>query len=142
MTVKDLSFVHRFEAGAAHQSPLLLPQHGTGGDEADLLQLGRRIAPDASLLSPRGQVLEGGMPRFFRRHAEGVFDEDDLQRRTDDLAAFVADARAAYGLTAPIAVGFSNGANHRGGAAAAAAGRAFRRGAAARDAAVAAATRG
>ena len=51
------------------------------------------------------------MPRYFRRLAEGVFDEDDLRRRTDDLAAFIADARAAYGLTAPIAIGFSNGAN-------------------------------
>ena len=110
MRAKDLGFVHRFEAGAADQPPLLL-LHGTGGDEADLLPLGRRIAPDASLMSPRGQVLEGGMPRFFRRLAEGVFDEDDLRRRTDDLAAFVAEARATYGLAAPIAVGFSNGAN-------------------------------
>jgi phospholipase/carboxylesterase len=69
------------------------------------------VAPGAALLSPRGAVLENGMPRFFRRLAEGVFDEDDVRRRAADLAAFVAEARAAYGLPAPVALGFSNGAN-------------------------------
>ncbi|MFG1290830.1 alpha/beta hydrolase [Xanthobacter versatilis] len=106
-----LAFTHRFEPatdGAA--SPLLL-LHGTGGDETDLLPLGRMIAPGAALLSPRGQVNEGGMPRFFRRLAEGVFDEADVVRRAHDLADFIAAARTAYGLAAPVAVGFSNGAN-------------------------------
>lgn len=65
----------------------------------------------SALLSPRGRVLEGGMPRFFRRLAEGVFDEEDLRRRANELADFVEDARGAYGLGAPIAVGFSNDAN-------------------------------
>jgi phospholipase/carboxylesterase len=69
------------------------------------------IAPGSAVLSPRGKVLEGGMPRFFRRLAEGVFDEDDVRRRADELADFVGAAREAYGLAAPIAVGFSNGAN-------------------------------
>jgi phospholipase/carboxylesterase len=69
------------------------------------------MAPGSALLSPRGKVLENGMPRFFRRLAEGIFDEDDVRRRAEELAGFVAEARAAYGLPAPVAVGFSNGAN-------------------------------
>ena len=112
MNATDLGFVHRFVAGSAG-APALLLLHGTGGSESDLLPLGERLAPGAALLSPRGQVLEHGMPRFFRRHAEGVFDQDDLARRTDDLAVFVRQAREAYALAdAPlVAVGFSNGAN-------------------------------
>ena len=111
MTDTALSFVHRFEPGTdAGARPLLL-LHGTGGDENDLIQLGRMIAPGAALLSPRGKVLEGGAPRFFRRLREGVFDEADVRFRAAELAGFVAEARAAYGLPAPIAVGFSNGAN-------------------------------
>lgn len=91
--------------------PPVLLLHGTGGDENDLLPLGRMMAPGSALLSPRGKVLENGMPRFFRRLAEGVFDEDDVRRRADELAGFVAEARETYGLPAPVAVGFSNGAN-------------------------------
>ncbi|SFG75493.1 alpha/beta hydrolase [Methylobacterium gossipiicola] len=106
-----LAFVHRLEPATASNHPPLLLLHGTGGDESDLLPLGRTVAPGAALLSPRGGVLENGMPRFFRRLAEGVFDEDDLRRRAADLARFVGDARAAYGLPAPVALGFSNGAN-------------------------------
>jgi len=111
MSTPTLSFTHRFVPGSAPgQVPLLL-LHGTGGDEADLLPLGRAVAPGAALLSPRGQVLEHGAPRFFRRLAEGVFDEGDLRRRADDLADFIGEARRAYGVPAPIALGFSNGAN-------------------------------
>lgn len=106
-----LDFVHRFEPGPDPAAPPLLLLHGTGGDEADLLPLGRTLSPGSALLSPRGPVLENGMPRFFRRLAEGVFDEADVRRRAGDLAAFVAQARDAYGLAAPVAVGFSNGAN-------------------------------
>lgn len=102
---------HVFEPGTEAGLPPLLLLHGTGGDERDLLPLGRLVAPGAALLSPRGAVLENGMPRFFRRLAEGVFDEADLRRRTDDLAAFLAAARARHGLAAPVALGFSNGAN-------------------------------
>ena len=105
------SFVHRFEPAGAPDRPPLLLLHGTGGDETDLLPLGRMLAPGAALLSPRGPVLENGMPRFFRRLAEGVFDEADLRRRAADLAAFVGAARETYGLPAPLTVGFSNGAN-------------------------------
>ena len=106
-----LSFIHRFEPASEPDKPPILLLHGTGGDEDDLLPLGRMIAPGSALLSPRGQVLEGGMPRFFRRLSEGVFDEEDVRRRANELADFIAEARDAYGLAAPIAVGFSNGAN-------------------------------
>jgi len=98
----------RFEAGS---SPALLLLHGTGGDENDLLGLGRLLRPGAALLSPRGEVLENGQPRFFRRLAPGVFDEQDLIRRTYDLADFVEDHRERQGLGRIIAVGYSNGAN-------------------------------
>ena len=108
MTTSD--FVHRFVPGESSLTLLLL--HGTGGDENDLLPLGRTIAPKANLLSPRGKVLENGMPRFFRRLAMGVFDVEDLKARTDELADFVNDAVKEYGLDGPVvAVGYSNGAN-------------------------------
>jgi phospholipase/carboxylesterase len=107
----DLSFVHRFEPATRPGIAPLLLLHGTGGDENDLLPLGQMISPGAALLSVRGQVLEHGMPRFFRRLAEGVFDEADVKRRANDLADFVEAARDAYGLAAPLALGYSNGAN-------------------------------
>lgn len=109
--IQPLSFTHYFEPGEDPTRPPILLLHGTGGDEQDLLPFGRLIAPGSALLSPRGKVLERGMPRFFRRLAEGVFDEDDLRARVGELADFIAEARTAYGLAAPIAVGFSNGAN-------------------------------
>jgi len=91
----------------------LLLLHGTGGDENDLVHLGQMLAPDAGLLSPRGNVLENGAARFFRRLAEGVFDIEDLHARTKDLVAFVDAAATQYGFdpTKVVAVGFSNGAN-------------------------------
>src|SRR4029453_3084 len=93
--------------------PPLLLLHGTGGDEYDLLPLRDHLSPGAAVLSVRGTVLENGMPRFFRRVSEGVFDEDDLRRRADGLAEFVVTASAAYGIEerSLVAVGFSNGAN-------------------------------
>jgi len=93
--------------------PPLLLLHGTGADEHDLLPLRELLAPGAPTLSPRGAVLENGMPRFFRRLAEGVFDEDDLRARVDELADFLAAAEQRYGIAAGawMAVGFSNGAN-------------------------------
>lgn len=107
---QDLSFTHRFEPGTSTAAPLLL-LHGTGGDETDLLPLGKALAPDRALLSPRGKVLENGMPRYFRRLAEGVFDEQDVIKRANELADFIVEAGKAYGLPKPVAVGFSNGAN-------------------------------
>ena len=97
---------------SAAGAPLLL-LHGTGGDEHDLLPLRDHLSPGAAVLSVRGTVLENGMPRFFRRLREGVFDEDDLRRQADDLAEFVQTASAAYGIAerSLVAVGFSNGAN-------------------------------
>jgi len=113
MERSTLAFQHQFIPAQAGDAPTLLLLHGTGGDEYDLLDLGRALYPGAVLLSPRGQVLENGMPRFFRRLAEGVFDLDDLRRRTGDLAAFVAAASEAYHFDPRrvIAVGYSNGAN-------------------------------
>ena len=106
-----LDFIHEFVAGNSVRTLLLL--HGTGGNERDLLSLGRELDPNASLLSPRGQVLENGMPRFFRRLAEGVFDLEDLKKRTNQLADFVPAAAEHYQFAADqvIAVGYSNGAN-------------------------------
>jgi phospholipase/carboxylesterase len=106
----ELSFIHHFEKSASSQAPLLL-LHGTGGNEQDLISLGKALAPGRSLLSPRGKILENGMPRFFRRLAEGVFDEEDVRNRAHELADFILSARATYGLAKPVAVGFSNGAN-------------------------------
>ncbi|MBO1904653.1 alpha/beta hydrolase [Microvirga sp. 3-52] len=107
----ELSFIHRYEPGTDPKRPPLLLLHGTGGNENDLLGLGRTISAGSALLSPRGRILENGMPRFFRRLAEGVFDEEDVRFRANELADFVGEARSAYGLEAPVAVGFSNGAN-------------------------------
>lgn len=108
-----LGFHHVFVPAQTPDAPTLLLLHGTGGNQHDLLDLGRALLPEAALLSPRGQVLEHGMPRFFRRLAEGVFDLDDLRRRTHELADFVAMAATHYGFTTQrvIAVGYSNGAN-------------------------------
>jgi predicted esterase len=106
------AFIHRF-VPAGTNGPVLLLLHGTGGNEDDLLGLGRSLHPEAALLSPRGKVLENGMPRFFRRLAEGVFDEEDLVYRTHELAEFVAAAATEYqlGHRKIVAVGYSNGAN-------------------------------
>src|SRR5881275_2857001 len=104
-------FIHEFVPGASDRTLLLL--HGTGGNEHDLIPLGRELDPNASLLSPRGKILENGMPRFFRRLAEGVFDLEDLKNRTDELADFVVAAAQHYGFAADkvVAAGYSNGAN-------------------------------
>jgi predicted esterase len=99
---------HRFEAG---NSPALLLLHGTGGDENDLIPLGQLIRPGAALLSPRGEVEENGQLRFFRRLAPGVFDENDLVRRTHALADFVEEQSERHHLRQVVAVGYSNGAN-------------------------------
>jgi predicted esterase len=104
-------FIHEFVPGSSNRTLLLL--HGTGGNERDLIFLGRELDPTAALLSPRGKVLENGMPRFFRRLAEGVFDLEDLQKRTHELVDFVAAAADRYHIDNKniIAVGYSNGAN-------------------------------
>jgi predicted esterase len=110
----DFGFIHRFVAPApGGPKTTLLLLHGTGADEQDLIPLGEELLPGAALLSPRGRVLEHGMPRFFRRLAEGVFDFEDLKLQTDALARFIDSAARKYGLAGDkiIAVGYSNGAN-------------------------------
>jgi phospholipase/carboxylesterase len=112
----DLGFIHSFvppKSNAKEAVPTLLLLHGTGGNEDDLIPLGKELAPNASILSVRGKVLENGMPRFFRRLEEGVFDMEDLKIRTDELAEFVVKSSSAYMLDPErvIAVGYSNGAN-------------------------------
>ena len=112
-----LGFVHRYvppdARGELAGGTTLLLLHGTGGDEDDLLPVGRELLPGAGMLSPRGKVLERGAPRFFRRLAEGVFDQEDLALRTEELARFIEAAVATYQLEPDgiVAVGFSNGAN-------------------------------
>jgi phospholipase/carboxylesterase len=117
MSVSELGFVHRYipatiGAGAAGGVTLLL-LHGTGGDENDLIPLGQALLPGAAILSPRGKVLEGSAARFFRRLEEGVFDQEDLALRSEELARFLGLAVASYGLDRDqvFAVGLSNGAN-------------------------------
>ncbi len=125
----DLGFEHVFEPGRTEEAgargdpadtdpgytALLL--HGTGADQHDLVPLGRTLAPGHPILSPLGKVREGGMPRWFARHEEGVFDEQDLRRRAGELGRFLAKAEQVYDLAPAryVAIGFSNGANIAGG---------------------------
>ena len=106
-----LAFTHLFEPATNLDRPPVLLLHGTGGDEHDLIELGKTVAPGSALLSPRGKVVENGQTRFFKRRFEGGFDEADLRARAAELAEFVEAARNAYGLGAPLALGYSNGAN-------------------------------
>ena len=108
-----LSYLHRFEPNTKAGAPPVLLLHGTGGNEDDLLPLGRQLVPGSALLSPRGDVSEHGMPRFFRRFAEGVFDLDDVACRTNALADFITAAGTKYGFEPSqlTAFGYSNGAN-------------------------------
>jgi phospholipase/carboxylesterase len=111
---EDLGFIHRFvPARDSASGETLLVLHGTGGDENDLIGIGQAVAPGAAILSPRGNVLENGAPRFFRRLSEGVFDPKEVRARADELARFVRSAIFAYRLDAEriFALGYSNGAN-------------------------------
>lgn len=105
--------IHIFKEGKDKEKPVLLLLHGTGGTEEDLLPLAELIEPDASVLSVRGNVVENGMPRFFKRLAEGVFDEEDLIFRTKELQEFLDEAAEKYHFDRQniVAVGYSNGAN-------------------------------
>src|SRR5690625_4293097 len=104
---------HIFEKGHNRNKRTFLLLHGTGGTERDLLPLAHMIDPDANILSVRGKVLENGMPRFFRRLSEGVFDEEDLIYRTEELKQFLDDAAQTYNFDRQqvYAIGYSNGAN-------------------------------
>lgn len=107
------SYEYLYLPSETESDTTLLLLHGTGGDETSLLEIGTRIAPQANILSLRGNVLEGSMHRFFTRLAEGVFDEDDIHARVEELANFIDEASTAHELhnTKLVAVGFSNGAN-------------------------------
>jgi phospholipase/carboxylesterase/glyoxalase family protein len=110
----ELGFTHRYlPASNLAVKTTLLVLHGTGGDESDLIPLGGLLAPGAAILSPRGKVLENGMPRFFRRLAEGVFDVEDVKLRARELAAFIEEAaeRYQFDVANVAAAGYSNGAN-------------------------------
>jgi phospholipase/carboxylesterase len=104
---------HIFQKGSNPEAPLLLLLHGTGGTETDLLPLSEMVSPGSSVLSVRGNVLENGMPRYFRRLAEGVFDEEDLIFRTKELYDFLELASGKYDFDRDrvVALGYSNGAN-------------------------------
>ncbi|TDQ37434.1 alpha/beta hydrolase [Aureibacillus halotolerans] len=104
---------HLFVTAEQDGQPTLLLLHGTGGNEQDLLSLGKHLLPGAGLLSVRGQEEENGMPRFFRRSAPGVFDLDNLTQRTDELLTFLDEASKTYSFdrSRVVAVGYSNGAN-------------------------------
>ncbi|MBH0162436.1 alpha/beta hydrolase [Fictibacillus sp. 26RED30] len=105
--------IHLFNKGTDLNKPVLLLLHGTGGNEKDLLSLAEMISPESSVLSVRGNVSENGMPRFFRRLSEGVFDEEDLILRTKELNEFIEEAAEKYDFNRDqvVAVGYSNGAN-------------------------------
>ncbi|MFL5564889.1 MAG: alpha/beta hydrolase [Gemmatimonadaceae bacterium] len=109
----DLGFIHRFVAADSPSGETLLVLHGTGGTENDLIGIGQAVAPGAAILSPRGNVLENGAPRFFRRLAEGVFDPKEVRSRAEELARFIRAAVVTYRLDASrvFALGYSNGAN-------------------------------
>jgi phospholipase/carboxylesterase len=104
---------HIFQKGKDHSKPTLLLLHGTGGNERDLIPLAGKIDEDCSLLSVRGNILENGLPRFFKRLAEGIFDEEDLVFRTTELNDFLTEASKQYGFDRDniVALGYSNGAN-------------------------------
>jgi predicted esterase len=110
----DIGFIHRFiPADDKVSAETLVVLHGTGGDENDLIGIGQAIAPGAAILSPRGNVLENGAPRFFKRLAEGVFDPKEVRSRAEELASFIRAAISKYGLNPEriFAMGYSNGAN-------------------------------
>lgn len=111
----ESEFIYRYipAAEAGQEAPTLLLLHGTGGNEEDLLPLSELFGDQWNILSPRGKVLEQGMPRFFRRLAEGVFDQQDLRFRTGELASFVQHSADHHGFNPSrvVALGYSNGAN-------------------------------
>ncbi|MET3855859.1 alpha/beta hydrolase [Rhizobium sp. OAE497] len=106
----DTSYVHRLHAGAPGK-PILFVLHGTGGDENQFFEFGRRLLPEATIVSPRGDISEYGAARFFKRTGEGVYDMDDLARATEKMAAYVKDLTVDHGASQILGLGFSNGAN-------------------------------
>jgi phospholipase/carboxylesterase len=110
MEMTDTSYVHRLRAGAPGK-PILFVFHGTGGDESQFFDFGSRLLPEATIVSPRGDVSEHGAARFFKRTGEGVYDMADLGRATGKMAGYVRQLAEEYGASAILGLGFSNGAN-------------------------------
>lgn len=106
----DTSYVHRLRAGAPGK-PIFFVFHGTGGDENQFFDFAGRLLPEATIVSPRGDVAEQGAARFFRRTGEGVYDMADLARATEKMAAYVKELAVDHGASAILGLGFSNGAN-------------------------------
>ncbi len=106
----DHNYVHRLAAGASGK-PILFVLHGTGGDESQFFDFGRRLLPEATIVSPRGDIAEFGAARFFKRTGEGIYDMADLARATEKMAAFVTALATEHGATDILGLGFSNGAN-------------------------------
>lgn len=106
----DTSYVHRLKAGASGK-PIFFTFHGTGGDEKQFFDFAARLLPDATIVSPRGDVSEYGAARFFRRTGEGIYDMADLARATEKMAAYVSELAEQHGASQVLGLGFSNGAN-------------------------------
>lgn len=102
---------HTLTKAPAAGAPLIFAFHGTGGDENQFFGLTQQIAPEAGVVSPRGDVSEGGAGRFFKRTGEGVYDMDDLAKRTETMAQFIAAHKALHPDSAVYGFGYSNGAN-------------------------------
>jgi phospholipase/carboxylesterase len=117
MNYKPLTYIYRKAAKEGTRTQTLLLLHGTGGNEHDLLPIADLFGQSMNVLSVRGNVLEGGMPRFFKRLGMGVFDEQDLQFRTDELVHFIDELAVKEGFDKNqiVALGYSNGANIAGG---------------------------
>ncbi len=111
--VRDLPFIHRFNRPQDPDGTTMILLHGSGGNEADLMPLARRIAPNATLLGVRGRATEEGTNRWFRRISATEFDQVDLRREAEAFVAFVESAVNSYGLEAKrlVFIGYSNGAN-------------------------------
>lgn len=108
-----MSFVYRYLPGTGEDPRTAIVFHGTGGDENSLVPFAQSLMPGAAILSLRGRVDENGMPRFFRRFAEGAFDYDSIRIESDAVAEFLKQASVDYGidLETAVGVGYSNGAN-------------------------------
>lgn len=102
---------YRESKGADEAAPVFFVFHGTGGDENQFFDLAQELLPGVRVIAPRGDVSEGGALRYFRRTGEGVFDMDDLARRTAAMAGFVAERKAERQPAKVIGLGYSNGAN-------------------------------
>lgn len=106
----DAAYIHATTQGRPG-APLLMTFHGTGGTEHQFHSFAERLIPGAHVVSPRGDVSEGGMNRYFRRTGEGVYDMADLALRRDRMARFILDHKTRTDADHVAGLGYSNGAN-------------------------------